>query len=782
MTLAIEGMHCASCVVRLEEALRAVPGVEGAAVNLATEHATVQPGAAGVAEGALVAAVRGAGYDVRRAPVAGDAEAWEEGERERERRTLLWSATAALLLGWSTFLAMQVNRWGDLGWDRDVLFITVFAVATPVLLLSGHRIFRAAFKVARHGTSDMNTLIAVGVTAAFGYSAGATFAGGAFEEAGLQRDVFYDTALIIVGFVTLGRYLEARAKGRTSAAIRRLLDLRPATARVVREGREVEVPAESLLVGEEFVVRPGEQLPVDGEVLEGRSSVDESMLTGESLPVEKGPGERAFGATMNGSGVLRLRATQVGAETALARITALVEVAQASKAPVQRLADRIAGVFVPVVIAIALATFVVWWTVGPEPALTVATLNAVAVLVVACPCALGLATPTAMMAGSGKAAQHGVLFRSAEALEALQGVGVVAFDKTGTLTEGRPAVAEVVLLGGWERAELLGVAAAVERNSEHPLARAVLQAAEQTGNAGAEARRVEGFEAVAGRGARATVEGRPVVVGNEAFLQSAGCETGAAREAATRIARRGLTPLFVGVGREVAGVIGVGDTVKPTARQAVDEVRALGLRTVMLSGDHRASAEAVAAAVGVDAVEAELLPEEKVSTIERLQAAGARVAMVGDGINDAPALARAEVGIAMGRGTDVAIEAGDVTLMRDDPRGVAQAVVVSRATMGVMRQNLAWAFAYNVLLIPVAAGLFYPLFEAVGPVPEGLGWLFGERGFFEPIVAAFAMMLSSLSVMANSLRLQRLRLGGPPGPRPQLGDVGAPVPAPGLGG
>ena len=753
-TIYIKGMHCASCVVRVEEALGDVSGVDRVAVNLASESATIQPAAGGVDSAALVAAVRSAGYDVRRPPAEAATEAWEGEEQARERSALLWSAMGALLLGWATFLAMQVNRWAGLNWDRDALFITIFVVATPVLLLSGERIFRAAYKVARHGTSDMNTLIAVGVTAAFGYSLGATFVGEAFEEAGLRRDVFYDTALIIVGFVLLGRYLEARAKGKTSSAIQRLLDLRPAMARVVREGREIEVPAAALQVGDVFVVRPGEKIPTDGEVLAGLSSVDESMLTGESLPVEKGQGERVFGATINGTGALRLRATQVGAETALARITALVEAAQASKAPIQRLADRIAGVFVPVVIAIALTTFLVWWVAGPDPALTIATLNAVAVLVVACPCALGLATPTAVMAGSGRAAQQGVLFRSAEALEALQGVGIVAFDKTGTLTEGRPAVVDVEPLGGWDRAAVLRMAGAVGRDSEHPLARAVAAASPRP----LDEAQVDGFEAVPGRGARAIVGGRQVVLGNEAFMRASGCETAAAREPAARMAERGLTPLFVGVDSELAGLIGMGDATKPTARRAIAAVRALGLRTGMLSGDHRVTAEAVAVDLGIDTVAAELLPDEKLAAIGSWQAAGERVAMVGDGINDAPALAQADVGIAMGRGSDVAIESGDVTLVRDDPRGVAQALALSRATMRVTRQNLAWAFIYNLLLIPVAAGIFYPLFEALGSVPGGLTWLLGERGFFEPIVAAVAMMLSSLSVMANSLRLQRLPL------------------------
>ena len=755
LVLPIEGMHCASCVRRIEGALAELPGVAEATVNLALERATVR-GLPGVADrAALVAAVEGAGY---RVPIALGEETergeGEERERARERRALLRSGLAALALGWSVFFALQINRWADLNWDKDALFITLFAVTTPVLAVAGRRIFIAAVKLARRRTTDMNTLITLGVMAAYGYSVAATFAGGVFEDAGLQREVFYETALIIVGFVSLGRYLEARAKGRTSRAVRRLLDLRPKIARVLRDGQEVEVRAELLAVGDEVVVRPGEQFPVDGAVIAGQSSADESMLTGESIPVAKGVGDTVFGASLNGVGLIRFRATQVGKETVLARIIALVEAAQGSKAPVQRLADRIASIFVPAVLAIVAGTFVLWLAVGPEPAATFATLNAVAVLVVACPCALGLATPAAVTAGMGRAAERGVLFRSAEALERTQRVGTVVLDKTGTVTLGRPSVTAVVALAGQTEEDLLRLAAAVERGSEHPLAGAILEAAER---AGAARPTVTEFRALPGRGARVRLDGAVVEVGNLRLMEEQGYAVGEAVQRAAALTAAGKTVVFVAVEGAVAGLIAVADTVKPGAPAAVRALREMGLRTVLLSGDSRATAEAVAAELAVDEVIAEVLPEDKASVVARLQAAGESVAMVGDGINDAPALAQADVGFAMGGGTDVAIEAAGVTLMSDDPRGVAEGIAISRATMRTIRQNLGWAFGYNLLLIPVAAGLFYPIFQAVGPVPGGLEWLFGERGFFEPIVAAFAMMISSLSVLANSLRLQRLR-------------------------
>ena len=773
VTLGLEGMHCASCVTRIEHALQGVPGVESASVNLATERATVRFPAGAIDRDGLAAAVEAAGYHVVPAAV-GESEAAEDAEERRKaayRRTLLRHALLALSLGWATFFAMQLNRWADLNWGKDPLFITLFFVATPVFLFSGRGIFRAAFTVLRHGGADMNVLISVGTWAAMGYSVAATFAPGPFASAGLEREVFYETALIIVGFVSFGRYLESRAKGRTSAAIKRLITLRPKTARLLRDGDEVEVPVAALQVGDIIVVRPGEQIPVDGELLQGVTTVDESMLTGESMPIDKSAGDALYGATINGSGALRIRATQVGADTVLARIIALVESAQASKAPVQALADRVASVFVPVVLAIATGSFIVWMAVGPSPALTFATLNAVAILVVACPCALGLATPTAVMAGSGRAAELGVLFRSAAALERLSGVDTVIFDKTGTLTLGRPTLREVAVLGDHTRDEVLAAAAAVERDSEHPLARAVREAAR------AAALRVPAatdFQATPGQGAGATVDGRLVRVGNRRLMESAGIalHAPAAQAPATQadaFAASGATPVYAAIDAEIVAVFAIADAVKPTAGEAVRSLQASGLRTVLLSGDDHRAARAVGAALGIDEVIAEVLPADKAGVVQRLQAEGHVVAMVGDGINDAPALAQADVGIAMGSGADVAIESAEVTLMRDDPRGVTQALAVSRATLRTIHQNLGWAFGYNILLIPVAAGLFYPIFQAIGPVPGGMQWLFGEQGFFEPIVAGFAMALSSLSVMANSLRLQRLRVdrGAPLPPAPQ---------------
>ena len=760
-TLPIVGMFCASCVRRIESVVGRVNGVTEVTVNLASERASIDydPTLADVED--LVAAVERAGYDVRVVDEAD--EDWEEHERARERRRLLQLSSVALAFGWSIFLAMQINRWADLALDKDALFIALFLVVTPLLAVTGQPIFRAALRVARHGATDMNTLISLGVTAAFGYSVAATFASDAFADAGLKREVFYETALIIVGFVTLGRYLEARAKGRTSSAIKRLLDLRPKTAHVIRAGEEVELAAARLVVDDEIIVRPGESIPVDGVVAEGWSAVDESMLTGESLPVEKSPGDAVFGATINGTGMLRFRATEVGSDTVLARIIAVVEAAQGSKAPVQRLADRVASIFVPLVIAVAVGTFALWWAIGPTPALTLAILNAVAILVVACPCALGLATPTAIMVGAGKAAEHGILFRSAAALERAHAINTVVFDKTGTLTLGRPAVTDIEPLPPWDRNGLLRHAASVEYGSEHALAKAIGRAAQE---ASLDLAQTEGFEGLPGRGARGGVEGKTVAIGNRKLMAELPVSIDAVQPRIDALAVAGKTAVYVAVDGDLAGLIAVADTVKPTARHAVAQLRERGIRTVMLTGDQQATAAAVARESGIDEVIAEVLPEEKAARVEQLQGDGTTVAMVGDGINDAPALAQADIGIAMAGGTDVAIEAAQVTLMRDDPRGVVQAIALSQATMRTIRQNLVWAFGYNLLLIPIAAGVFYPIFQAIGPVPDGLGWLFGEAGFFEPIVAAFAMMLSSLSVMANSLRLNRFQLrdsSDPPG-------------------
>ncbi|PZC49880.1 MAG: Cu+-exporting ATPase [Chloroflexi bacterium] len=757
VTLALAGMHCASCVAKVEGALTRLDGVESATVNLATERATVRFVSGAVSPQKLAVAVAAVGYEVilSDTDTALDAGEAEERRKAAERRSLLIDAAAALALGWAAFIALQINRWADLNFDKDALFLTLFVVAMPVFAFSGRRIIRAALTVVRHGGADMNVLIALGTSAAMTYSIVATFAPGPFRDASLERETFYETALIIIGFVSLGRYLEARAKGRTSAAIRRLLDLRPKTARVLRDGEEVELLVSELAVGDVMRVLPGEQIPVDGTLVDGRTTVDESMLTGESMPVDKAPGEPVFGATINGGGSLRIRATQVGADTVLARIIALVESAQASKAPVQALADRIASVFVPAVLLIATASFGLWFALGPSPSLTLATLNAIAVLVIACPCALGLATPTAIMAGSGRAAELGVLFRSAESIERLAAVDTVIFDKTGTLTRGAPALTDVALLSGQTRDAVLTAAAAVERDSEHPLARAVTDAARA---AALRLPQAGGFQAVVGQGAHATVDGALVQVGNARLMATAGIDLAGAAPHVERFASQGATPVYVAVDGEVVAVLALADTIKPAAAEAVRRLQDAGLRTVLLSGDDHRAARAVGATLGLDEAIAEVQPHEKAAVVSGLQAQGHVVAMVGDGINDAPALAQADVGIAMGGGTDVAIEAAGVTLMRDDPRGVAQALTVSRATLRTIHQNLIWAFGYNLLLIPVAAGLFYQVFQVIGPVPGGLEWLFGDRGFLEPIVAGFAMTLSSLSVMANSLRLQRLRV------------------------
>ena len=571
---------------------------------------------------------------------------------------------------------------------------------------------------------------------------------------------YFDTSAAIIALVLLGRLLEARAKGQTSQSVRALVALRPKLARVIEDGQEYEIPLSAVQPGDTVLVRPGEQIPVDGEVVSGDSAVDESMLTGESMPVPKMPGDAVFGATVNASGLLHVRATAVGADSALARIIRLVEDAQGSKAPIQRLADGIAAVFVPIVIGIALLTFAGWWALGPDPAFTLAILNAVTVLIIACPCALGLATPTAIMVGTGLGARHGVLIRNAEALEVAGHIDTVVLDKTGTVTEGRPEVVAVATLpdSPVDEEELLRLVASAERGSEHPLASAVVREAER--------RTVnlewpDTFNAVTGQGIEATFRGRRLLVGNAELLVGKGVNPRGIEGLGDEAARRGQTPLLVAVNGQAAGLIAVADSIRPTSAQAVARLRALGVEVVMLTGDQQATAEAVATQAGIARVFAGMHPEGKTEVIRELQRQGRTVAMVGDGINDAPALAAADVGIAIGTGTDVAVEAAPITLMRPDLGGVATAIALSRATMRTMHQNLGWAFGYNVVLIPVAAGLGYLVFrELLGgaEVPWGLRPVFGEQGFLNPIVAAAAMAVSSVSVMANSLRLRRARV------------------------
>ncbi len=709
ITVAIGGMTCASCVRRVEDALKGVPGVSVANVNLATERATVEylPDVVGIAE--LRRAVEGAGYQLLGEAQGEGARDREAEAREKEERTLARKALFAGVVGLLLLLGAQHGRLPLLS-DLPLAAITVtsFFLAMPVQVWAGAQFYRGAWSTARHFTADMNTLIAVGTSAAYLYSIVATFAPGAVEAAGIKADVYYDTAALVIALILSGRYLEARAKGRTSAAIKRLMGLRAKTARVVRDGEEVDIAIEEVVSGDTVVVRPGEKIPVDGVVLEGRSAVDESMLTGESIPVEKGPDDEVFGATINKVGSFRFRATKVGKDSALSQIIRLVEEAQGSKAPIQRLADVIASYFVPIVIGIALVAFAIWWAFGPAPAFTYAVLNAVAVLIIACPCALGLATPTAIMVGTGKGAENGILIRGGESLETAHKLNVVVLDKTGTITEGRPVVTDVVVGDTLSENELLALAASAERGSEHPLGEAIVTAARERGLSLADA---GDFSAVPGHGVEAVVEGRRLVLGNLKLMEDRGFPLDGLGQQGWTLSRAGKTPMYVAVDGRVSGVIAVADTVKPGAAEALRSLKELGLEVVMLTGDNRRTAESIATQVGVDRVLAEVLPEQKADQVRQLQQEGKAVAMVGDGINDAPALAQADVGIAIGTGTDVAMEASDITLIKGDLRGVATAVSLSQRTMRTIRQNLFWAFFYNVVLIPVAAGILYPLFK-----------------------------------------------------------------------
>ena len=763
LRLPIRGMTCASCVRRVEGALAAVPGVAAASVNLATEEASVT--ALGSPLAALRAAVAAAGYEVW-TPGGGadEAEARDglEAQRRAEYAALRTRAIFAGAVAVALVAAMAWTRLPGLDAVPDRVWHPLFfALATPVQWWAGWRFHASAWKTARLGAADMHTLVSLGTTAAWGYSVLATFAPGLFEAgAGLRPAVYFDTAAAIVALVLCGRLLEARARAATASAVRRLLELRPRRARVLEDGEEYDIPITAVRRGDVVIVRPGERLPVDGEVIEGASAVDESMLTGEPIPVAKRPGDAVSGATLNTVGALQVRATAVGADSALARITRLVEAAQSSKAPIQSLVDRVAAVFVPAVLLAALLTLLGWWALGPEPSLTFGLVNAVTVLIVACPCALGLATPTAIAVGIGRGARAGVLIRDARALEAAHAVELVAFDKTGTLTEGRPRVVSAVVLPGADASEdgLVRLLASAERGSEHPIASALAREAERRGLRLAWP---EAFRAEPGLGVAAEVEGRAVLAGSARLFEAEGVAPGPLAAPAAEAAARGETPLLVAIDGRPAGLVSVADELRTGAPAAVARLRALGVGAAMLTGDRREAAEAIARQAGIGRVHAEVSPAGKAEVVRALQAGGRRVAMAGDGVNDAPALAQADVGIAVGGGADAAIDAAPVTLMRADPGGAASAIALGRATMRTLRWNLAWAFGYNALLIPVAAGLGYAAFEALAggaPPPAPLRPLFGSHGFLNPIAAAAAMALSSVSVMANSLRLRRARI------------------------
>jgi Cu+-exporting ATPase len=746
-TFGVTGMSCASCVGRVERAAKRVPGVVGANVNLASEKATVEYLGGEVSSAEISRAVEEAGYGV-----VGEEEASGEDSHEREYERLkinflLAAALTALVLIGSLPHMLGVMVPLPMGW----LNWGLLALATPVQFWAGARFYKGTWGALKHGQANMNTLVVLGTSAAYLYSAVATVAPQLFAG---RADVYFDTSSLIVTLILLGRLLEARAKGRTNEAIKKLAGLRAKTARVVRGGRETDVPVDEVEVGDEVVVRPGEKVPVDGRVLSGGSAVDESMITGESISVAKEPSDEVIGATINKTGTFRFEATKVGKETALQQIIRMVEEAQGSKAPIQRLADRISGVFVPVVMALATLTFFVWLLFGPEPAFTFALLNFVAVLIIACPCAMGLATPTSIMVGTGKGAEAGILIKGGEALEAAHKLTTAVLDKTGTLTRGEPTLTDVVATNGIPEEELLRLTASAERGSEHPLGEAIVRGALERGIPLTEA---EGFQSTSG-GIGAEVGGRSVLVGDRRFLRSSGVSEDGLAPRSQELAGAGRTPMLVAVDGEVAGLIAVADVVREESREAVGALHRMGLEVAMITGDNRLTAEAIAKELLIDRVLAEVRPEDKAAEVKRLQAEGRKVGMVGDGINDAPALAAADVGVAIGTGTDVAIEAADLTLISGDVRGVARAIKLSRATVGNIKQNLFWAFAYNVLLIPVAAGALYPLFSD-GTVPGALRPFLGEYGFLNPVLAAAAMALSSVTVLGNALRLRRVRVG-----------------------
>ncbi len=735
LELPITGMHCAACVARVQHAVEG-DGVASAVVNLMTNSATVVFDPAVVKPETLVERIASTGYGAT-LPVATESDAERQDEQDRARRAEYLDyrrkGIAAFVIGAALMAvpmrtAMSVPLWP---WIQ-------LAVTTAVMLRAGRAFYSRAWVAFTHRSADMNTLIAVGTGSAYLYSLAATVAPRAFTANGVAPDLYYEAVIVIIAFILVGNALEARAKGVTAGAIRRLIDLQPRTARVLRNLQELDIPVGSVESGDIVVVRPGERVPVDGAVTKGSSTVDESMLTGEPMPVAKSAGDRVTGGTINLTGAFRFRATTLGASSVLARIVKMMREAQATRAPVQRLADRISGVFVPVVIAIAAVTFIVWYFAAGDGSFVRALAASVAVLIIACPCAMGLAVPTAVMVATGKGAQLGVLIKGGAALERASQLTTVALDKTGTITAGKPAVTDVAVApeAQLDEATMMRLVASLETNSEHPLAAAIVAHVKGRGIALA---KTSSFESVTGRGTMSVIEGHAVIVGNAAMMDDWSIRVASLAAEADRLSGEAKTVVFVGIDGRFAGLIAIADPIKPTSIEAVRRLRALGLDVVMLTGDQPRTANAIAAAAGIDRVVAGVLPEGKLDEIRRLQGEGRVVAMVGDGINDAPSLAQADVGISIGTGSDIAIEAGDITLMRGDLRAAVQAIELARATMRTMRQNLFWAFVYNSVGIPLAAGVLYPAFGIL----------------LSPIIASAAMALSSVSVVTNSLRLRR---------------------------
>jgi len=743
--LGIEGMHCASCVARVERELHSVPGVLSASVSLSSEEARVSYAPAAVEVAQLEQAVERAGYHAheKTEQPAEDDLALQDRDRSREYRTLMrkfWFSAAVAVPVLVLSNAWMVPGLKDVSWlargSHGLYWVWrgLALLTLPVLLWAASQFYTSAWQALRHRGANMHTLIATGITAAYLYSLVAVTDPGIFP-AEKYAEVYFDVVAVVTALVVLGLALELKAKGRSSEAIRKLVGLQAKTARVIRDGAEVDVPVDEVVVGDVLAVRPGEKVPVDGVIVSGESSLDESMVTGESLPVDKAPGDEVIGATINKTGAFRFRATKVGKDTALASIVRMVGDAQATKLPIQRIVDQVAGVFVPAVIIVALSAFVAWYDLGPTPAFSYAVIVAVTVLIIACPCALGLATPTSLTVGMGKGAEHGVLFRGGDALQAARRLDTIVLDKTGTITWGKPALTDVVTAPHFGEDEVLAVAAAVEHSSEHPLAQAIVDGAAERGLGLAEPER---FSAIPGHGVEAQVAGRAVLLGNRKLMTDHDIPIDTLDEAASTLAADGKTPMYLALDGVVAGLIAVADTIKPDSVAAISRLRALGLEVAMITGDNQATAQAIARQVGVDRVLAEVLPQDKAHEVHKLQLEGKRVGMVGDGINDAPALTQADVGFAIGTGTDVAIEASDVTLVGGSLQSVVTAVEISRATIRNVKQNLLGAFVYNSAGLPIAAGVFYPL--------TGL--------LLSPLIASAAMAFSSVTVVSNANRLR----------------------------
>ena len=736
-TFGVKGMHCASCVAIIENSLKKVDGVLDATVNLATEQATVKYDPAKVTEDKLYGAVSNAGYQA----ITSDeikTEDQEQKEKQKELRDLRNKVFISLILGalilWGSFPGL-INT------SPMILrnFWVQFLLATPVQFWAGFAFYRAAIRAIKHRTANMDTLVVIGTTVAFGYSVFVTVFPQIVMKIGIEPMPYFDTTAIIIGLILLGRYFEAKAKAGTSEAIKKLIGLQAKTARVIRDDKEIDLPISEVIIGDIIRVRPGEKIPVDGIIIEGDSSIDESMITGESIPSDKTKGDVVVGATMNKTGTFTFKATKIGGETMLAQIIKLVQEAQGSKAPIQRLADLVSSYFVPIVLMLSIFTFAIWYILGPNPSLLFAILNTVAVLIIACPCAMGLATPTAIMVGTGKGAEHGILIKDAESLEIAHKINTIIFDKTGTLTKGKPEVTDIIPVESISNDELLKLAGSIEKGSEHSLAEAIVKEAETKKLV---LLKVEKFEAVPGHGVSGYIDDKKIVFGNKRFMDKELIDISSTINKISEMENSGKTVMMIGSENKLIGLIAVADIVKESAKEGLAAIQKLGIEVVMITGDNQRTANAIGQKLGINRILAEVLPDQKEAEVKKIQAEGKVVAMVGDGINDAPALAAADVGIAMGNGTDVAIEAADITLINKDLKSVATAIVLSKKTMKTIRQNLFWAFGYNVILIPVAMGALYPLFHIL----------------LNPIFASVAMATSSISVVGNSLRLKTKKI------------------------